>query len=226
MIEANCDATNLCNQGFTPSVYASMKNVLWDMHFYNWLTNSSDVNTNQTMIEKLAASTQSIKSADGVMPVLIGEYGNSTTGQSIDAGGDATVQAVINEGGAGKIGSAAWAWLAGGGDALLADSAGTARSNPYGDEVALYINSDTVAPNACQVNNAAAQTVNNAIQTATQPPSATTPTGTPPPTDTATTNATPNPAVNTATQSAQTDTAAADAIVAQATAGQQPAPVQ
>jgi hypothetical protein len=244
MLESACDPTNLCNSGFTKSIFASMKNVIWDKHFYNWLTNSADVNTNIAMIDKMAASLQPFTSADGVMPIIIGEYGNSTDGQTIDAGGDASVQAVINEGGAGKIGSAAWAWGPGNpGDGLTTDSSGGARSNPYGDEVALYINSSTVAPNACQINNTAAKTVANAMNAANQPAGTTTPAGTTasvsttpadttpaagttPATDTATTNATPNPAVNTATQSAQTDTAAADAIVSQAMAGQQPAPVQ
>lgn len=238
MIEANCDPTNLCNSGFPASAYAPMKNVIWDQHFYNWVTNSSDVNTNIAMIEKMAASLRPFTSADGVMPVLIGEYGNSTDGQTIDAGGDASVQAVINEGGAGKIGSAAWAWLADGGDALLANKAGAARSSPYGDEVALYINTDTVAPSACQVNNAAAQTVANAMQAATQPAGTTTNVSTAPttPTDTIPETASaispPSPAVKAATQQAQADTAAADAILAQvasgpsATTGQQTFPVQ
>src|SRR3954462_7873603 len=94
MIEALCDPNNLCNTMMVPSDYSGMKNVLWDMHYYNWFTGSSDAKVNQDKIDALAASTQKITSADGVMPVLIGEYGNSTDGSSIDSGGDATVQAV------------------------------------------------------------------------------------------------------------------------------------
>jgi hypothetical protein len=133
--------------------------------------------------------------------------------------------------------------------AVTTDNKGGAASYPYGQEIQLYINSDTVAPTACQMNNEAAQTVANAIQIATQPQGTTkpagttttadtttnvsaTPTDTIPATDTATTDAPPNPAVDTATQQAQADTAAADAILGQAmagrpaTTGQQTAPAQ
>jgi hypothetical protein len=79
------------------SAYASMTNINWDEHYYNWETNySSDLNTNVAKLSQDVANLQSIHSADGTIPVILGEFGNATDGVNIDPGGTAAVQAVVN----------------------------------------------------------------------------------------------------------------------------------
>jgi hypothetical protein len=79
-------------------------------------------------------AAQTIRSADGLVPVIVGEYGNSTTGDQIDSNGDVVVQAVQQSG----YGSVAWAWHAADtiGD-MLVDGNGHLTS--YGQEVASFI---------------------------------------------------------------------------------------
>lgn len=93
-----------------PSVYAKMTNVVWDTHAYNYQSNYS---TNQAIVDAsvhdMIAASQKINSADGTVPVIIGEFGNSTTGHEEDPGGMHEVRAVINSG----VGSAAFTWTAG-----------------------------------------------------------------------------------------------------------------
>lgn len=97
------------NPGFTgkgylnSSVYASMKNVAFDNHFYGWVTNGS---TDQSAVNSAViggASSQrgilslsAIASADGPMPVINGEFGPSTSGQSLDGNWQQVVSAVMN----------------------------------------------------------------------------------------------------------------------------------
>lgn len=87
--------------GLTESAYATMTGVVWDLHFYGWMsaysTDQSVVNAtllgapdNQTGI--LAA--QAIQSADGVIPVINAEFGVSTAGTATDANADQDVYAV------------------------------------------------------------------------------------------------------------------------------------
>src|SRR3954452_23832323 len=93
------------NANLAASEYGCMQNTIWDMHYYGWLTKfNTDQSTVDQDVKANAAGAQRIKSADGTMPVIIGEYGNSTTGQSIDANGDQVIRAVQNSG----FGSAAW----------------------------------------------------------------------------------------------------------------------
>lgn len=158
MVEMNCDTT-ACGAGYTPAAYAGMTNIIWDMHFYNWLTGySTDQATIAATIAANIARTQAITSADGTVPVLIGEYGNSTTGEDIDPGADQIVAAVIDGGSKGKFGSAAWAWGSGNPGDGLTDGNGAA-SAPYGQQVQLYANTSIVLPSACQIQQQAAQTL-------------------------------------------------------------------
>ena len=89
-----------------------MKNVVWDTHFYGWVPKYS---TNMvTIVRALGAQISQMKtvqSADGIVPVIIGEFGPSTTGLGgiYDANGLQVVQAVGNSG----YGTLAWAWNAG-----------------------------------------------------------------------------------------------------------------
>jgi hypothetical protein len=87
------------------------------MHYYGWISKySTDQATVDRNLAEVAAGSQRLRNRDGKMPVFIGEYGNSTTGQAIDANGNQVVRAVAKSG----FGSAAWAWGAGNpGDGLL-----------------------------------------------------------------------------------------------------------
>lgn len=131
MLEANSWGPGNTNVGYVASDYASMTNTIWDVHYYGWLSNYS---TNQTTVtqtlDQIAADTNVIPNAQGTMPVLIGEYGNSTSGATIDPNADQVITAVQQSG----FGSAAWAWGVGNPGDGLSNSDGTASS--YGQMVA------------------------------------------------------------------------------------------
>jgi hypothetical protein len=129
--------------GMTPSTYASMTNIAWDYHFYGWISNySTDQGTvNAALIGSPSSGSgisaaQTITSGDGVMPVIIGEYGDSTTGETVDANWMQVITAVDSSG----YGCAAWeanpeASTAGD---LLVDS--NDNLTQYGQMVAQFIN--------------------------------------------------------------------------------------
>ena len=95
------------NNGYTPSVYAAMTNVVWDMHYYGWAANdSTDLATVESDLTSFVSQVQTITSADGVMPVFIGEYGITTSATSVDPNGNQIITAVQSSG----LGSSAWAW--------------------------------------------------------------------------------------------------------------------
>lgn len=121
--------------GLIASSYAGMRNIAWDFHYYDWLSGySADVGTNASLLASYIAQSQTITSADGTMPVVIGEYGISTDGTNLDAGGNATCVAVQQSG----VGSAAWNWDSYAASDNLTD--GNGNLTPYGQEVASYIN--------------------------------------------------------------------------------------
>ena len=120
--------------------YAGMSNVAWDTHYYGWVTNQS---TDPAIIAKgLAAqiaNAQSVKSADGIMPVVIGEYGPSSSGiAGYDANGLQVVQAVHDSG----KGTFAWAYSAGT-DTLVANGA---TLSDFGRMVAQHIAAGASTP--------------------------------------------------------------------------------
>ncbi len=91
----------------------------------------------------MIAQVQKVTGANGTLPVIIGEYGNSTDGSNIDANADEVIQAAQTSG----IGAVAWAYAYFGSpaDALL-NADGSLSS--YGQEVAHWINSAvTPSPN-------------------------------------------------------------------------------
>ena len=153
--------------GMTVSSYASMTNIIWDLHYYGWAAGSNPVQTLQTEIQQ----AQTIPSADGTVPVIVGEYGNSTTGDGIDGNGQAVVQAVIDAGTQDGVGSAAWKWGsggAGGGDAL-GDAGGLTS---FGTAVAQFIKGSgaqgcAIAPTPIPTSVSAA-TTNTTTQTASK----------------------------------------------------------
>ena len=101
-------AGGFTTSGLNPSTYASMTNVAWDLHFYNWMANNStNVTTNAQALQSEVAGAE----ATDNVPVVIGEYGNSSgaLGAVDDPGGMQVVQAVQQSG----FSSAAWAWTSG-----------------------------------------------------------------------------------------------------------------
>jgi hypothetical protein len=78
--------------------YAKMTNIHWDSHYYNWNAGySTDVATNEAAIRRRNTLLNSLfKSADGTIPIISGEFGNSTNGSTIDPGGAQAIQAVLN----------------------------------------------------------------------------------------------------------------------------------
>lgn len=135
LVEMNSYSVASTGQGYTASDYASMTNIVWDIHYYGWVSGYS---TDQTIVTNtltgMVAQAQTITSANGTVPALIGEYGNSTNGSTLDANGNQVITAVESSG----LGSAAWAWAYNptGSDSLL-NSDGSLSS--FGEEVAAGI---------------------------------------------------------------------------------------
>jgi hypothetical protein len=130
--------------GLTVSSYAKMANVVWDLHFYGWVANgSTDQNTvNNALLGSASGhsgitAAQTIPSADGTIPVINGEFGNSTDGQNVDANGNQVISAVTTYGIAhGTSGYSAWHWDAHApGDLLVVNGQLTA----YGKQIAAAI---------------------------------------------------------------------------------------
>jgi|GEM_PF-2530554 len=136
LVEMNCNAANdpsSCGAGYTASVYSGMTNIVWDMHYYGWLVSySADPNVIAQSIAANAQAAQAITSADGTVPVIIGEYGVSTDGQSTDPNGTQVVSAVESSG----YGSMAWGWNPGQNDDV---TDGSNDLTPYGQQVAQFI---------------------------------------------------------------------------------------
>lgn len=119
LIDVNNSYTWGTNGGMTASVYLAMTNVMWDYHSYDWLYSdpgtTSGYSSNLSVIKAgILANVQllqQLKSADGIMPVFCAEYGNSTSGSSIDAGGVQNDQGIQSAVDAGQIvGCCAWCW--------------------------------------------------------------------------------------------------------------------
>jgi Cellulase (glycosyl hydrolase family 5) len=96
--------------GLNSSVYAKMTGVAWDIHEYSWVGKlSEDVSVQLAALRRNVSSAQAIVSADGAIPVIIGEYGWACC-TGVDKGWKAVLNAVQASG----LGSAAWAWTSGG----------------------------------------------------------------------------------------------------------------
>jgi hypothetical protein len=127
--------------GFDASIWRDFSQCAVELHYYNWASKyawdgapgySNDLNTNKQAIANMAASLQAAHTADGVPPIVLGEYGDSTTGQGVDPGGMQAVQAVHESG----YSTAAWHWYIGSdtGDVLL-DPPPHNLTSPYGTTV-------------------------------------------------------------------------------------------
>ena len=223
LLELNgwADPTSL-GQGYNSADYTAMYNVIWDMHFYGWLTNfSTDEAANTAFIEAAVKQAEQFTSSGGMkIPVMIGEYGDSTTGQILDANGKQAVAAVQSAAQNGTVaGTAAWAYGPGNPYDGLTNGGGLSS---YGQQVASYIaQATTSAPTSlsaatCPATGVSVSTAQAATGvTLNQPPAS----------DTASPSQPPAPAADLAiaagNAAAQADIDHADAIIAHATAALQ-----
>jgi len=132
------DAHSIADYGMDPAVYVTMTNVIVDVHLYGW---SSDYEPDQQMVNAtltgLVDAGATMRSADGAVPVLIGEYGISTDGDTLDANADQVVRAVHRSVETGETsGAVAFTW-AGEGEDILVDEQG--RLTLFGQQVAQWI---------------------------------------------------------------------------------------
>jgi hypothetical protein len=135
------------NVGLPQSVYSQMSNVAWDLHQYGWTSRwSTDQGTVNAALATMVRSAQRITSSGGIAPpVIIGEYGNSTTGMAIDANGNQNVASVHTS--SDIAGTAAWAHAPGNpGDGLIAGSG----LSDYGKAVAAFIAKGGSGASICQ----------------------------------------------------------------------------
>src|SRR6476646_693166 len=145
MLESTSWGVGGTDVGYNASDYSGMHNVIWDQHYYGWLSGySTDQNTNNNTLDSIISENQAIKGADGTMPVIIGEYGNSTDGVDIDPNATQVINAVqsaVMNGTA--AGSAAWVWGTGNpGDGMLTGSGGLSS---YGQQIAAGIAAEAAA---------------------------------------------------------------------------------
>ncbi len=95
--------------GMNQATYAGMENIIWDPHVYDYQDNyATDQGTANAEVKAMIDDVQTFKSADGVVPAIIGEYGSAT--RPIAAADAATIAAVQNNQSMGGSGSAAWAY--------------------------------------------------------------------------------------------------------------------
>jgi hypothetical protein len=90
------------------SYYTTMTNVVWDPHAYGYQNGYRTTTTDQ-LVKDLVASAQTIQSADGVVPAVIGEFGpgaNLPTTATQDANGTQLVASVLKSG----YGYGTWVW--------------------------------------------------------------------------------------------------------------------
>ena len=133
------------------SSVTAMRNVIWDMHLYMWANPSASVaeveNTLWNGIDSEWGPFAGInvyrngpQSADGIIPVIIGEWG-------LDWAGDNVLAVILKTGLAPyPVGNLAWNWSAGDPDILVSGNART----PYGDAVNAFIDAGTGVPEPTQ----------------------------------------------------------------------------
>jgi len=137
--------------GADGSSVTAMRNVIWDMHFYMWVNPSASVeeveNTLWNGIDTEWGPSAGInvyrngpQSADGIIPVIVGEWG-------LDWAGDNVLAVILKTGPAPfPVGNLSWNWSAGDPDILVSGNVRT----PYGDAVNAFINAGTGVPEPTQ----------------------------------------------------------------------------
>lgn len=151
------------------SVYSHMQNVAWDLHAYNWMSKySRNISVIQADQNRRIANMQAIKSADGVIPVVTLEFGNSTA-VTVDVGGKEQVDATLTN--PKYLAHAAWGWnnnnVANEADNLT--TPGAKALTGYGKQVAAYI---AKGPGQVEVNNPPSSTstsTSTSTNTSSQP---------------------------------------------------------
>lgn len=128
--------------GMDPKVYAGMSNILMDVHLYGWSSNFvADQPTVNAALTDLVQGAKTFPSANGAVPVIIGEYGISTDGDTVDANGNQVLQAAQQSNQ--TVGAVAFTWSGQGADTL---TDGQGNLTAYGKEVAQWIASGTAPP--------------------------------------------------------------------------------
>jgi len=130
------------------SSVTAMGNVIWDMHFYMWANPSASVEEVESALWDgidsqwgpvfgINVYRNGPQSADGIIPVIVGEWGRDWAGDN--------VQAVILKTGPAPypVGNLAWNWRAGDPDILVSDNN---TRTPYGDAVNAFIDAGTGVP--------------------------------------------------------------------------------
>ncbi len=106
----NCQTVGAGN-GFVAADYATMNNIIWELHAYN--NDGATPGNNSQIAGSVAAgcgylAAQTIQSADGVVPVIFGEWGS---GDGSPTNGDASqISAAMITAGQAGYGSTGWAW--------------------------------------------------------------------------------------------------------------------
>jgi len=125
---------SLKDYGMDPAVYATMSNVLVDIHLYGWSSHfAPDLQAVSTALADLARGGQDMMTADGRAPVIIGEYGISTDGEKVDANANQVLQVAQHSS---LVGASAFTWSGSGADTL---TDGQGHLNAYGKQVAQWI---------------------------------------------------------------------------------------
>jgi hypothetical protein len=142
VLQVNGDATPAnFGAGYNTALWAGYTNTWAEIHDYAWVPGfNADQNAITQNLLANIGYTQHLTTANGAPPVLIGEYGPSTTGNypGDDPNGYQLVASVLSAG----VSSAAWGWRTGAFD-NLANRDGSLT--PFGQMVQTYFKS-TVCP--------------------------------------------------------------------------------
>ena len=128
----------------SPATVQNMTGVCWNIHIYPWIFQSlpkTQAAYDQGVVSQAQAWTNFGPSADGTMPVVMGEGGNATSGNGgplddpVIDGKFATVQACINNLGGALAGDVFWIrdWHGQGGNADTMIDGGTLTD--YGQQI-------------------------------------------------------------------------------------------
>jgi hypothetical protein len=100
------------------AAYTSMTNIVWDQHWYNWMTGGSKVQAkvNANLVNIIDQVQRFTRSADGAIPVIFGETGyndyvcsgNGHTGGI--CGATEAVESAMTQGTTSASGFAVWLW--------------------------------------------------------------------------------------------------------------------
>jgi len=135
-----------------PSAFSKMTNVVYDAHFYQAAYGANDGPNNPSTptadLQGIVSADQSVSTGDpGTTPVIVGEYGPSTKGTSLDSNGYGFVGAAQSAASSGET-SGALAWVAGynpnpQGQELINPSTG--QETTWGAEVGNFINNGVIS---------------------------------------------------------------------------------